>query len=178
MAEEWKEVVLENRVYEISNLGRVRRPTQVIQHKNRWGDMTDYVFKKRTLNPIDAGNGYLRIGRHLPNGKGKFWLVHRLVAEAFVPNPENKPQVNHINGNKSDNSAENLEWTTNSENQRHRVYKLHRGNTTPIQCIETGERFQSIKEASRKYNRTEPSILRAVKTPEYTSAGYHWRPLR
>lgn len=77
------------------------------------------VFNKkwrRYVKPQPNGKGYLRV-----QIAKKFYFVHRLVAEKFVPNPENKPQVNHKDGNKLNNKAENLEWTTNKGNREHAV---------------------------------------------------------
>lgn len=80
-----------------------------------------YVFNKRgkKLTNVEVGNGYMAVDL-CENGIKKRMLVHRIVAEAFIPNPENKPEVNHINGVKSDDRLENLEWVTKSENQKHK----------------------------------------------------------
>jgi hypothetical protein len=74
--------------------------------------------KPRKIKPIKMPNGYYKVNINV-NGKEKLVSLHRLVAEAFVPNPENKPEVNHINGDKALNAAYNLEWNTSKENITH-----------------------------------------------------------
>ncbi len=91
--------------YEVSNTGRSKEPH----------------YKKNILTPQKDNKGYLRVRMSLHDRKVSA-KIHRLVAIAFIPNPENKPQVNHINCNKEDNRVENLEWVTNGENQIH-AYK-------------------------------------------------------
>lgn len=75
--------------------------------------------RKGKMTPIVTGQGYLRLKLHCDNGDYKAFLVHRLVAMTYIPNPENKKEVNHINGIKSDNRLVNLEWNTRTENQKH-----------------------------------------------------------
>jgi len=87
------------------------------------GNIFRWVIKKRLykqLNPMKMNNDYLAVDLGL-NGVIKRHLVHRLVAFAYLPNPEIKPQVNHINGIKTDNNFNNLEWVTPSENQKHSI---------------------------------------------------------
>lgn len=74
-------------------------------------------------SPVPDKDGYLCIGIKI-NGKDTTRKIHRLVAEAFIPNPDNKPEVNHINGIKSDNRLENLEWVASKENTRHMIEVL------------------------------------------------------
>ena len=106
MQEEWRDIIGYEGLYQVSNLGRV---------KSFWRG------RERIKKPVKAFNGYLHIELFKKGGKRKGFTVHRLVASAFIPNPLNKREVNHVNGVKTDNRVENLEWATSSENKRHAV---------------------------------------------------------
>lgn len=101
--EEWRDIEGYEGLYQVSNLGRVKSLKP--RYKNK-------IILKQEINHF----GYLQICLSNPRKTHK---VHRLVAQAFIPNPENKPQVNHIDGNKLNNKVENLEWNTAHENNLH-----------------------------------------------------------
>ena len=100
--------------YLASNFGRIKSKQQIVKH-NYGGNA---IKKERILTQTDNGSGYLSVGL-TENGKTKNTRVSRIIAITFVENSENKPQVNHINGNKKDNRSVNLEWNTSGENVRH-----------------------------------------------------------
>ena len=114
MKEEWRDIAGYEGLYQVSNLGRV----QSLDHFASNGNV-DILYKGRVISQ-HSHNGYMLV--HLcKKNKVSTTSVHRLVAKAFVPNPLNKPQVNHIDGNKANNNALNLEWCSQSENVIHGV---------------------------------------------------------
>lgn len=161
---EWRKVIYENieTNYSVSSTGRVRN------------DLTS-----RELNPStqqDYKHTTLQI-----NGKSKRFRVHRLVAIAFIPNPENKPYVNHLNGNKSDNRVENLEWTTPQENT---VHAWKTGLAVSVvkkevcQYSLSGEliaTYDSLAEACKKTGSTSEKITMCCQRLRETHNKFQWR---
>lgn len=114
MIEQWKDVIEYEGLYQVSNMGRVKslarfRSTPI--GKDRW-------YSERILKAGTHSNGYKFVSLR-PIKTQTNWSVHRLVAEAFLPNPENKLTVNHKDSDRANNKLENLEWATYSENIHH-----------------------------------------------------------
>jgi hypothetical protein len=138
--------------YEINRIGIVRSVYRIVKRGNR-----NFTVKECILKTACASRGYVCVSLFL-NGKGKTSQIHRLIAEAFIPNPENKICVNHINGIKSDNRIENLEWCTHSENSIHaHEFGLHKVRK-PVICTNTGKLFKSVKECAKINNINEGTL--------------------
>lgn len=152
MEEVWKDVKGYEGIYQVSNFGRVKGLPRYDSRGN--------ARVERILKSIPTKDGYLRV--HLSNGGIKRKRpIHRLVAEAFIQNPENNPQVNHIDEDKTNNTVDNLEWVTPKENINHatslyrraiKQRKTQHGKSIIAIDIANGEHneYISINECGRK----------------------------
>ena len=170
MFEEWRPVVGYEGLYEVSNLGEVRSLPRVM--KSRHGSGMGYHMKGKVLKKIDSPNGYYFV----PLGKGKSGFVHRLVLEAFVPNPEGKPCCDHIDANRHNNNVSNLRWATFSENNSHPHAVALRSN--PVLQLDkiTGEiiaRYPSTRQAGKAVGSMHVGSCCLGKRK--TAGGYKWK---
>lgn len=114
MKEEWRDIPQYEGLYQVSNQGQIRSIDRIVR---RNGETTKNL-RGFILLPLYQKSGYMFVFLS-KNGKAKRMAIHRAVALAFIPNPENKPEVNHINEDKTDNRLENLEWATIKENRNY-----------------------------------------------------------
>lgn len=179
----WKAVEGYEGYYEVSSYGRVRSLDRVeYDHFNRGEcNCRKRLFKGRILKPNKVRNGYLQIGLS-KSGKVKGVLIHRLVAEAFIPNPSNLPQVNHKDEVKTNNHVENLEWCTCLYNMRYGTCQQRRAEKQSIPVLQidinTGEvitDYPSAREAERQLNIRQCAISECCNGKRKTAYGFKWK---
>ena len=167
----WKDIENYDGLYQVSNLGRVRSLDHYgIMNGGKW------FIKGRILKGRKDGSGYLCVMLCF-NGKHKQFKIHRLVAQAFLPNPDNLPEIDHINRDKTDNKFENLRWVDDFVQNNNRVMP----NTKPVQQYTKDGQFvaeyTSIGDASRQTGIGKSAIAHCCKNDlhYHTAGGYVWR---
>lgn len=172
--EVWKDVKGYEGLYRVSNMGQVKSLTRTRKNHSKI-----QVVPGKILTQSVASNGYFTVS-FCAGTVQKTICVHRIVAEAFIPNPDGKRTVNHKNGVKTDNRVENLEWATYSENLTHaHHFGLNKVFTRPVLQYSKHGKFiaehESISKAARSINKRHGCILRCCRGFRPTAYGYIWR---
>ena len=150
--EQWKRIVMDGVEYdyEVSTKGRVRNV--------KTGQILRYEVNR---------DGYFRVWLY-KNGKRSRFSVHRIVAITFIPNDNNLPEVDHIDRNRQNNCVENLRWVSKGQNV------ANSDNKKRVRCVETGQIFESLTEASRIMNVKQGNLSYCLSGKYKTCGGFHW----
>ena len=190
MEEIWKDIKGYEGYYQVSNLGRVK---SLSRKQRNW--RCEFVTKEKILNPYYDTHGY-RVVSLRKNNTNKKISVHRLVGKAFIPNTENKPEINHIDGNKENNVVTNLEWVTYSENLIHAWRTGLTKNTEKrkqralknleiirskpskkrkkVYCYETNKTYSCLDEAHKDTTVAKIDISRVARGIRKQAKGFHF----
>ena len=179
MPEIWKDIVGYEGLYQVSNLGNVKS----LHYRNK--------KIHHILSPRKHHTGYLMVSL-TSNRKAKCFNVHRLVAIAFIPNPNDLPCVNHKDGNKHNNNVSNLEWVTHQQNTRHAIAtgllknfsllgktgSLHPTSKVTLQYTKSGQfvrKWDCISDAAKAYGKDPCTIVNCCAGRAKSCAGYIWK---
>lgn len=186
--EQWKDIKDFEGLYQVSDMGRVRSLDRRMGSQNRF-------CKGQIIRPdMSGGAHYYYVGLCHKSGKRVYKVVHRIVAEAFLPNPLNKPQVDHIDGNPYNNKSSNLRWVTASENQKNPISQRRKSNALKGHSapklgessrarkvkgvnIATGENvyFDCLTSAANYVNKKDTGhITQCCQGKRDTAYGYKW----
>ena len=182
VVETWVDIEGYEGMYQVSTLGRVRSLDRVVRGANAMSDSYQINLKGRILKQGMALNGYLFVVL-CKDGKHKHATVHRLVAETFIPNPDNLPEINHKDENKSNNVVSNLEWCdrsynvnygTSLEKRSRKCFKRLEQLTMDGQHVAYYESVaELVRQSNGKYKAN--NIYMAARGDNESSYGYRWR---
>jgi hypothetical protein len=176
--EEWRPIPGYEGLYDVSSMGRVRSHPRVCR-KLEGKVVKDYIFPSRILKQTKNGKGYLHVTLTSKPYERRLSGVHRLVAKAFIPNPDNLPQINHKDENKTNNSVSNLEWCDNR-------YNSYYGTKDVKMCKRVCQygkdgayiaTFRSAHQAAEAIGLSVSSISAAALGKLKTAGGFVWQYL-
>jgi hypothetical protein len=185
-SELWKNVIGYEGIYQVSNMGKIKSLARTFYSGKKYTNRKD--APEQIISTTTGKDGYIRVTFKAKPLLPKTFLVHRLVAEAFIDNPKEALLVNHINGIKSDNNTDNLEWVSPSENNLHSwKIGLNTGNkgrfgsrhprSKRVEQYKEGllvAEFGSLREVQRETRFYHSNISEAIKNNKPYN-GYHWR---
>ena len=171
--EEWRDIKGYEGRYQVSNLGMVRDlGAETVVH--RLGGTHKRRLKPKLLTVSVSKTGYNTVSLN-----GKTTKLHRIIAEAFIPNPDSLLIINHKNGVKTDNRLENLEWCTHAYNLQHAAHTLGTMNLIHpmrrVVCLDTGKVYDSLAEAARDTGAREQNIWHVCNGHWHKTANLRWR---
>ncbi len=176
MKEIWKNIIGYEGLYQVSNYGRIKSLKRTINLKNNYS-------KRKNILKTFINHGYIQIGL-CKNGKCVTKKVHRIVAEAFITNPYNKPCVNHIDGNKENNCVNNLEWCSYKENSIHYVKNFSKDRYSNIKSKKVYQydinntfirEWKSVQEIHKELNISKSSIYLCCLNKLNSAGGFIWK---
>lgn len=171
--EEWRDVVGYEGKYRVSSLGRVKSMERSVMVRRLGGEHARNLPGKLLKSTIGK-TGYYTVSLCGKNAK-----LHRVIAEAFIPNPHKKDLINHKNGIRTDNRLDNLEWCTHAENLRHAAHTLKTMNLLHemrgVECTDTNKAYDSLASAARDTGLKPQNIYHVCRGHWLTCGGLHWR---
>lgn len=177
--EEWSPIKGYEGLYEVSTYGRVKSLSRTMPHETfgTW-NIKERILKQHWAGP--KSGQYKIVWLHKGKGEQHSFRVHRLVAETFIDNPEQKEQVNHIDCDRENNAVWNLEWATPKENTVHAVlngrFEEHlKRRRKAVVNVDTGEMFDSVEEAAEAYGVTHRAIWQVLMGKNQKCKGCRWQ---
>jgi hypothetical protein len=171
----WRDVVGYEGLYQVSSMGRVKSLERKIYHKSLKRKIYHKIYPEKILVQRKDKDDYFRVNLS-SHGKTKTYRVNRLVAEAFIPNRDNLPVVDHIDSNRTNNRVTNLRWATvrqNSRNPNSRAYGGRHPSAKKVLNLDTKQVFDTVGGAALAFGTSHGSITRAALTGG-KCAGCHW----
>ena len=160
----WKDIPEYENLYKISSIGRVMS----LNYLN--------TGKEKILKPRKEGKGYLKVTLS-KEGEKKDFKIHRLVAQSFLDNPDNLPQINHRNEDKKDNRVENLEYCDAKYNNNFGTHtqRMAKAKSISVICVETGKIYQSARDIQRQLVFNQSNISKCCMDKYKSAYGFHWQ---
>lgn len=185
MSEQWKDIEGFEGLYQISSYGRVKRLSKLIHNEGLLNKSKEYYSKEMILKPAYISKGYRGVTL-TKEGKRYPKKIHRLVAQAFIPNPCKKPQVNHIDCDKSNNHVTNLEWVSQYMNMLHakehgllNIEKATMVKYHPVAQYDLSgnliKEWKSLKEASESLGKPSGNIYKCCQRKIKSAYGFIWK---